>query len=109
MPVSGTFVTAGVPEAFATVHVVADVEPGPGRAQSATPIYCDAITDASGNWVVHPVHPDDLRRLLRVHGLRQDEAGNTGISPDPEFGVYVMFRLPHRTASSSSSISRSWS
>jgi len=90
MPVSGTFVDAGGPEAYATVHVEADVEPGPtSNNNGGTPSYCDAITDASGNWSCTPPTPMTFGDFygFTVYGV--DEAGNTGISPDPEFGVYV--------------------
>ena len=83
------------PRQFATVHVVADVEPGPiSTISSATPIYCDAITDAAGNWACTPSTPMTFGDFygFTVYGV--DEAGNTGISPDPEFGVYVDVPAP---------------
>jgi hypothetical protein len=90
MPVSGTFVDAGGAEAFATVHVEADVEPGPvSNNNGGTPSYCDAITDASGNWSCTPSTAMTVGDYygFTVYGV--DEAGTTGPSPDPEFGVFV--------------------
>jgi len=90
MPVSGTYVTSGGPEAYATVHVEADVEPGPtSNNNGGTPSYCDAITDASGNWSCTPTSPMVFGNFYGFTVYGTDEAGNTGISPDPEFGVNV--------------------
>jgi len=99
MPVSGTYVTSGGPEAYATVHVEADVEPGPtSNNNGGTPSYCDAITDASGNWSCTPPTPMTFGDFygFTVYGV--DEAGTTGISPDPEFGVYVDVPAPAPSA-----------
>ena len=97
------YISSGVPEQFATVHVVADVEPGPiSTISSPTPIYCDAITDAAGNWACTPSTPMTFGDFygFTVYGV--DEAGNTGISPDPEFGSTSTCRLPRPTPKSSS-------
>ena len=95
MPVSGTYVTSTGPEAYATVHVQADIEPGsPSNNNGGTPSYCDAITDASGNWSCTPPTPMTFGDYygFTVYGV--DEAGTTGISPDPEFGVFVDVPAP---------------
>ena len=90
MPVSGTFVDSGGPEAFATVHVEADVEPGPtSNNNGGTPSYCDAVTDASGNWSCTPSTAMTVGDFYGFTAYGVDEAGTTGISPDPEFGVFV--------------------
>jgi hypothetical protein len=95
MPVSGTYSSAGVPEAYATVHVEADVESGPvSNNNGGTPSYCDAITDASGNWSCTPPTPMIYGDYYGFTVWGADEAGNTGISPDPEFGVYVDVPAP---------------
>ncbi|MEO6532809.1 MAG: FGLLP motif-containing membrane protein [Pseudolysinimonas sp.] len=90
MPVSGTYITASGPEAYAVVHVVAAAEPpSTATVSSFTPVYCTAVTDASGNWSCTPSTPMTYGDFygFTVYGV--DEAGTTGISPDPEFGVYV--------------------
>lgn len=90
MPVSGTYISSGGPEQYATVHVEADVEPGPvSNNNGGTPSYCDAITDVSGNWSCTPSSPMTYGDFygFTVYGV--DETGTTGISPDPEFGVYL--------------------
>jgi hypothetical protein len=95
MAVSGTYVTGGVPEQFATVHVEADVEPGPvSNNNGGTPSYCDAITDAAGNWSCTPSTPLIFGDFYGFTVYGTDEAGNTGISPDPEFGVNVETPTP---------------
>ncbi|HEU0205077.1 MAG TPA: FGLLP motif-containing membrane protein [Pseudolysinimonas sp.] len=95
MPVSGTYVTSGGPEAYATVHVVAAAEPpSTATVSSTSPVYCDAVTDSSGNWSCTPPTPMTFGDFygFTVYGV--DEAGNTGISPDPEFGAFVDVPAP---------------
>lgn len=95
MAVSGTYITGGVPEQYATVHVEADVEPGPASNNNGgTPSYCNAITDASGNWSCTPSTPLIFGDFYGFTVYGTDEAGNTGISPDPEFGVNVETPTP---------------
>jgi len=101
MPVSGTYITGSGPEAYASVHVEADVEPGsPSNNNGGTPSYCDAVTDASGNWSCTPSTPMIYGDYYGFTVYGADEAGTTGISPDPEFGVFVDVPPPVPTSAS---------
>ncbi len=83
---------AGSAEPFATVHILAD-DRGPAPiahpdTEAFTP-WCDAVADGAGAWSCTGP-PMTVGNFWMVSVFAEDLAGNTGPSPDGEFGIEIL-------------------